>query len=181
MKTGPKFIPNKIIYQDNLITKFILKSKKYGDKIAIIDTKNINKINKYHWCAHKNYRNTTFYVVAHWYENGARYTLKLHRVILNLTDPKILVDHISHDGLDCREENLRECNSSQNSCNRTKYNLSGYKGVCKLKTKNKWQVTIKAKGKKIHLGYFIDIKDAALAYNLAAIKYHKEFANINYF
>lgn len=33
--------------------------------------------------------------------------------------------------------------------------------------------------KKVFLGYFTKAKDAAKAYNEAAIKYHKEFAVLN--
>ena len=35
-------------------------------------------------------------------------------------------------------------------------------------------------GKLIHLGYFIDEMDAASAYDEAAMKYHGDFARLNF-
>jgi hypothetical protein len=43
----------------------------------------------------------------------------------------------------------------------------------------KWMATIKLNNIKIYLGLFIDPKDAAIAYNAAAIKFYGEFAKLN--
>ncbi len=42
-----------------------------------------------------------------------------------------------------------------------------------------YRATITINGKTIYLGTFYYIKQAANAYNLAAKKYHGEFANLN--
>lgn len=39
---------------------------------------------------------------------------KLDRYILGITDPKILVDHIDRNGLNCQKNNLRLTNCSTN-------------------------------------------------------------------
>ena len=51
------------------------------------------------------------------------------------------IDHINHNGLDNRKENLRICTNRQNSRNRkaSKRNTSGIKGVSRHKLSNKWQ------------------------------------------
>lgn len=46
-------------------------------------------------------------------------------------------------------------------------------------TSEHWIATIKVKQKIKRLGAFRVESDAALAYNKAALKYHKEFANLN--
>ncbi len=116
---------------------------------------------------------------------------KMHRLIMNVSDPKIQIDHIDGNGLNNQKFNLRQCSSSQNSMNRRKLinTSSKYKGVhkrtraTKKKTYNYWVAAIKVLGKLIFLGYFPFTPDgeiqAALKYNKAAIKYKKEFAKIN--
>ena len=55
---------------------------------------------------------------------------KMHRWILGITDPKILIDHIDHNGLNNQKSNLRTVTSSQNKKNQTlvknnKFNFNG--------------------------------------------------------
>lgn len=108
-------------------------------------------------------------------------TLKLHRLI---TKPKSgeQVDHINGNKLDNRRSNLRLCNNSQNQMNQSKKKgvfRSDYKGVCWKKQQGKWYARIGVNYKRIHLGYFNTEKEAALAYNAAALKYFGEFARLN--
>jgi hypothetical protein len=90
--------------------------------------------------------------------------------------------HVDHKiGLDNPME-VRAATSSQNSANASKWNKqtsSKYKGVCWNTGANKWRVKIGLNRKRIHLGYFADEKEAAAAYNKAAIEYFGEFAKIN--
>lgn len=109
------------------------------------------------------------------------HTVLMHRLILNAPN-HLEVDHIDGNRLNNQRSNLRLCNSSQNKCNRgpRKDNKSGYKGVSWHKQNKKWTVRIKSPyGKYLSLGCYNDIKEAALAYNNAAKKYHGEFAFIN--
>ena len=53
------------------------------------------------------------------------------------------------------------------------------KGYCWNKLRNKWQAQIKINKKCIHLGYFIDKKDAIKARKEAEKKYFGEFAYNN--
>jgi acetylornithine deacetylase/succinyl-diaminopimelate desuccinylase-like protein len=60
-----------------------------------------------------------------------------------------------------------------------KTGVSIYKGVQWNNQRGKWKVRIRVRGKSIHVGYFKSEVNAAQAYNFAAEKYHKEFANYN--
>lgn len=101
------------------------------------------------------------------------------------------VDHKNQKKYDNRWVNLRECSESQNHANTglQSNNTSGHKGVSWSKQSGKWMAYIKVKdqgigktdgkGQRIHLGFFVDKKDAARAYNAAALKYFGDFANLN--
>ena len=73
------------------------------------------------------------------------------------------IDHINGDKLDNRIENLRAATVGQNQHNRktNANNTSGYKGVWWNKASKKWAAGIKLEGKRIHLGYFDNVEEAA--------------------
>ena len=93
--------------------------------------------------------------------------------------PKI-VDHIDRDCTNDRIENLREATPSQNGGNRksAQNSSSQYLGVCLRKGKY-WHAHIRINGNQLYLGSFKTEIESALCYNRAAVKYHKEFANLN--
>lgn len=105
----------------------------------------------------------------------------LHRFILGVTDPKVQVDHIDHDGLNCRRENLRATTLLPNRWNRRKNfnNKSGYKGVGSLPDGN-YRARISVLGKLIHLGVRNTAEEAARLYDAAAQEHFGEFACLNF-
>ncbi len=112
-------------------------------------------------------------------------TVLLHRWILksyaNIRLGGLQVDHINGNKLDNRLENLRPASHLQNQQNRGAQsdNKTGYKGVSFHKAMGKYLASIRVNGKSIHLGYYTNPLDAALAYDAAARQYHGSFANTN--
>ena len=112
--------------------------------------------------------------------NGKEHTLLMHREILN-AKPDEEIDHIDGDGLNNQKSNLRLCTRSQNMANSRKGEgySSRFKGVWWNRRLGEWQVAIRVSGRRIHLGLFENEKEAARAYNAAAIEAFGEFARIN--
>lgn len=104
----------------------------------------------------------------------------MHRVILKAQKGQ-QIDHINHDKLDNRKQNLRFCNNGQNHMNIKKYanKTSKYKGVWWNRERGKWQTDIKLNKKKRYVGRFESEERAAQAYNVAAMKLFGDFALLN--
>jgi hypothetical protein len=145
-------------------------------KFAKLDSEDYDIIKNYSWYYSNGYAYTNITL-----PNDKQTTLRMHRLIMGLTDPKIQCDHINHDELDNRRINLRQCTNQENNRNRNcnKNSTSKYKGVCWYKRDNKWRSSIKFNNKQIHLGYFYDENEAAIAYNNKSKELFGEFANLN--
>lgn len=171
MKKGP----NKLIYQDSIITKFLIESPTYGNFEVIIDTEDYEKIKCYRWqISFSKKENRYVRIVA---VDSNNKIIKIHQLIMN----DKMIDHKNCIIFDNRKENLRKCTISQNNMNKDiqNNNTSGYKGVSWDKSKNKWEAYIQINSRKKHLGRYNTKEEAAQAYNEAAIKYHGEFARLN--
>jgi hypothetical protein len=105
----------------------------------------------------------------------------MHRVIMN-PPPGLLVDHKNNDSLDNRRQNLRFATPSENMLNRRKKKncTSQYRGVWLLSHNGKYESQTSYRGKKIWLGWFDSEVEAARAYDRAVLKYHGEFARLNF-
>jgi hypothetical protein len=142
-------------------------------QFAQVDDEDFEYLNQFKWYASK--RGSTYYAIRTLNNTKA----SMHRVIMNASNPKILIDHKDHSGLNNQKTNLRESTTAQNSKNRIGSGNSKYLGVHLEKDSNKFVAQIRAEGKYKKIGRFILESDAAKAYNEAAIKYHGEFANLN--
>jgi len=91
--------------------------------------------------------------------------------------PKGLIDHINHNGLDNRIENLRDVDVSSNNRNTSlrKDSTSGVAGVSWDRSQSKWIAQININRKRVHLGSFVSIEDAIKARTDAASEngYHE--------
>lgn len=87
--------------------------------------------------------------------------------------PKDQIDHEDGNGLNNKWNNLREVTNAENARNQRKRctNKSGVMGVYWNKTLSKWHAQIMFQGKKMHLGYFKKLSDAAKARKEAEVKY----------
>lgn len=97
----------------------------------------------------------------------------LHRLVMDVHDSKIEVDHIHHHLNDARKKELRIVEHIDNLKNRTKpiNNTSGYAGVFKTR-QGKYQVKIQKKS----LGTFNNIFDAIKARRKAERELYGNFA-----
>lgn len=141
----------------------------------MIDSEDYEKVSGYTWRLDKN-----GYPIAGGGKRMPNY--KLHRFVLNA--PKgTEVDHINHNLLDCRKENLRLCTHGENQhnqCKQTRTTSSKFKGVSKAKKDNKWTAQIKHNRKVIYLGRFDSERDAAIVYDQHATKLFGKFAKLNF-
>lgn len=104
-------------------------------------------------------------------------TVYMHKLITGFAE----TDHKDGNGLNNHRSNLRDSTHTQNMQNR-KTNRgtksSKYKGVSKRR--DKWRAYINNQyGIKVALGDFSTEREAALAYNEAALRYHGEYARLN--
>lgn len=151
------------------------------NQLCEVDEPDLKLLGKYRWYADKGH-NTYYAKTNIKQEDGKRKRLKMHQLLMR-TPKGMHTDHINHDGLDNRRENLRVCTASQNQMNSRlrKGSTSKYKGVHWNKSKKRWCVRIKLNGKRKHLGYFTTEQEAALAYNKAAKEHFGKYANLNDF
>jgi hypothetical protein len=98
-------------------------------------------------------------------------------------DSKRCVDHIDGNRTNNHHDNLRWATHSENSRNqKIQSNTSSvYKGVSFYKPTQKWTARFKPNEKQKHLGYFATEREAAEAYNAAAIEHYGDYAKINLF
>lgn len=91
--------------------------------------------------------------------------------------PSEQIDHVNRDRGDNRFVNLRLATPHQNSSNKRMdgRNTSGVTGVSWYKAYGKWNAQIHVHSKRLNLGYFERIEDAAAARRAAEVRYFGEF------
>jgi hypothetical protein len=148
---------------------------------TIVDPDDYYRFGGFKWCVVG--RNGKFYAVSGFKVSPQEIKLvRLHREIMKAPDG-LLVDHRNCDSLDNRRENLRLATHAQNMFNRPKRKSkasSKFIGVSFDPDRGKWIARIHYQYKQIWLGRFNAEIEAARAYDLAALKYHGEFACLNF-
>jgi len=141
--------------------------------ICLVDDEDFDYINQFTWYRSQDelYGYAFRSLVL---DNGKRTSRQMSRDIMKAEDRKIVVDHINHNVLDNRKDNLRLCSHRQNMYNRN----DDIKGYSWDYHSGKWNAYIK-KDRLIHLGSFDTEYEAIVARRNAEIEYFGEFANLS--
>ena len=134
------------------------------------DLDDYDKIKDYRW-----------YIDIYGYVVCQHEQLRFHRLVMNVTDPNLHIDHINHITYDNRKCNLRKATVSENAFNKTTpmINTSGYKGVTWDKNRGKWVAQLHLHGKHYYLGRYDTLEDAVKARRQAEEKYFGEWSYDN--
>ncbi|MBU1517550.1 MAG: ATP-binding cassette domain-containing protein [Planctomycetes bacterium] len=150
-------------------------SKQREDRFALVDAEDYRKLSEYDWQYVQNKGGNHY---------GARIEggkiVYMHRQIMNAPKGSI-IDHKDREGLNNTKNNLRFVTFAENNRNRRRVKgVSKYRGVSRIKNRNKWQASITYNYRRIYLGHFDNQEDAAKAYDQAAMLYHGDFAVLNF-
>ncbi len=142
-----------------------------GRGTAIVDVADVELIDKFNWSLRRGYAKTSV--------SGTIKTM--HGVVFAAMGFTGRPDHKNRNRLDNRRQNLRPCTNAQNTQNRSKFRgTSQFKGVTFDRSRNRWRAQISASGQTVYIGKFKEELPAAIAYDAAAVKYHGEFAVLNF-
>lgn len=147
-----------------------LGGEKYKGLSTIVDPEDVPLVSQHRWAGFSpSGARDRKIVYAKGYVPGPKYPF-LHRFLLGVTDSKIIVDHINHNGLDNRRCNLRIGSQRDNMLNRrpNRQATSRFKGVSSCKRTGRWLAFIGVNGKTKNLGTYQAEIEAAMAYDRAA-------------
>lgn len=136
------------------------------------DLEDYDKIKNYCWVKRED-----GYFIAY----NKNTTIRLNRIIMDVCDSNIPVDHIKQHLYDNRKSQLRVGTKSKNGMNHKIFNTnkSGCTGVFFADNMNSWCARITVNYKDIILGYFNDYEDAVEARKEAEEKYFGEWSYDN--
>ena len=141
------------------------------DQVALVDDEDFEWLMQWRWYADWESNTRSYYAGRHErLPDGKQTTVKMHREVLGLErGDKRQGDHVNHDTLDNRRENLRIATNQQNQFNR-KRPTKGYRWD---KRSKKYQAYIQVGGVQKHLGLFDTPEQARAAYLAAKAEYYK--------
>nr|WP_150959342.1 HNH endonuclease [Aneurinibacillus sp. XH2] len=146
------------------VTAIFIPRKDGTQLETIISTFDLDLVDEFPntWTATYSKQTDSYYVIGYLKaEKGRSKNVRLHRWIKEAPNGRV-VDHINHNTLDNRRNNLRVVTQAANMLNRRagKKNTSGVPGVHFDIKRNKWHARIQIDGKRHDLGFFDDIDKA---------------------
>ena len=166
--------PNTVVHFADGVSVLALE-RKNGDVLpCFINTTRYDEVKSYRWTASP-VRGKDFYAITTiTIRSGRRTTLKMHQLLTGFIYDE--VDHIKGNGLDNRDNNLRDAQGrNQQNCGLRSNNTSGVTGVSRTKTKS-WYAYIRLNGKSRSLGKFKDKVKAISARRFAEQELFGAFA-----
>lgn len=145
--------------------------------VALVDDADYEWLNQWKW--HIISTHNGRHIAAKRTEWPIIKSVYMHRAILGLTHQDDICDHIDGNPLNNQRHNLRVCNKNQNAQNSRPNKGKEHKGVSFFSRDSVWVARITVDNKCLFLGRFNTKRQALMAYNDAAIKYHGEFAWLN--
>ena len=142
--------------------------------LSLIDAESVEELSSVNWCALAGRHQVKAVRVTSRDAHGKQQMIYMHRQVSKPL-PDQYVDHrdqhrhFEHKIVDNRRENLRNVTTSQNNANqRHRVGCSSkYKGVVWYKRDEKWRAYVRVNYRSIHLGYFDNEAEAAVAYDQA--------------
>lgn len=129
------------------------------------------------WIDKHNFYNAKGYVCC--WINGK--SVRAHRLIMNIVDSKVLIDHKNGDKRDNTRTNLRIATRSENGANNNILKKSSKKFKCVYKeASGRWYCSITFQGKSMRVGTFDTPEQAAQAYDEKARELFGEFGRFNF-
>lgn len=186
-KGEQNFVKNKYVIEGNIV-RITLNRRDGNDLETIIDLEDLERVLnfKYSWCAAFLIEPKDYYAHSTVYKglvNGVpkNTTIGLQCFILGLEGKDgFYVDHINHNSLDNRKENLRVTTMTNNTRHRgsiNSNNTSGYRNISLIN--KKYTVQLQVDGKNKILGRFENIDDAIVCAEEMRNKYYGEFSGVS--
>lgn len=146
-------------------------------KFAMVDDEDFDRVASLTW-----HINSYGYAIRREYVPvRKKKVVAMHRFIMQAKAGDYF-DHKDRNPLNNQKLNLRRCEHRDNMRNKSKQIgnfVSPFKGVEKWGKTGLWRAKITKDSIRFELGRYEYETDAAIAYNIAAIKAHGEFANLN--
>jgi len=135
-------------------------------QVAIVDDADAEWLRRWSWCASKCHGGGRFVAVRAERVSGSKRTVYMHREVMGLSRGAGLeVDHINHDVLDNRRQNLRVVTPTQNKrwIRSREGSSSAFVGVTWDSARDRWRAQIQVAGRVLNLGRYATEVEAARA------------------